>query len=147
MKHLTAFSFTLILSLGLFLPGCETFCGKCYCNNYEAQSLPLNESFQMKYGELYCNPEHRITLSFDSFHEGRCPIGVYCIWGGLAQVGFSLESKKEGNTEFILNTGDGIQTDTTIHGLRFELIALDPYPKAEVEYPQEVYTATVLISE
>lgn len=133
--------------MGIIIPGCEPFCGKCYCNNKDAQDLPLNESFQMNFGELYCNPEQRITLSFNSFHEGRCPIGVYCIWEGNAQVQFTMESRKEGSSEFILNTVSGSLTDTTIQSLHFELLKLDPYPHVDAEYPQEVYTATVFISD
>ena len=147
MKHLTVLSFSLILILGMILPGCETFCGKCYCDNRDAQELPLNDTFQMSFGETYCNPEYRITLTFESFQEGRCPIGVVCVWAGLARVTFSLEDKKEGHTEFVLNTGDGILTDTTIHGLRYELLGLEPYPHIDGDYPDGVYTATVRISE
>jgi hypothetical protein len=147
MKHLTAFSFSLILSLGVFIPGCETFCGKCYCDNYDAQELPLNENFEMKFGETYCNPEHRFRLNIDSIQDGRCPIGVYCIWEGNARVYLNLEEKKEGNSKFFLNTVNGFLHDTTIHGIRFELIGLDPYPDIDFDYPQEVYVATMLISE
>lgn len=133
--------------MGITISGCETFCGKCYCDNNDTQELPLNESFDMKFGEAYCNPEHRIILNFESFHDGRCPAGVWCVWAGLAQVTFSLVDKKEGHSEFVLNIGDGIRTDTTIHGIRYELLGLEPYPNIDVEYPQSVYTATVLISE
>ena len=147
MKHLTAFSLSLILSLGVFIPGCETFCGKCYCDNMDAQVLPLNENFEMKFGEVYCNSDHRLSLTFESFHEGRCPIGVYCVWEGNARVTFSLEEKKEGNSKFILNTVSGELTDTVIHGIRYELIGLVPYPDINFDYPQEVYTATMLISD
>jgi hypothetical protein len=147
MKRLTAFSFSLILSLGVLIPACETFCGKCYCDNFDAQELPMNENFEMIFGETYCNPEHRIRLTFDSFGDGRCPTGVYCVWEGNAKVTFSLEDKKEGSTEFTLNTFNGFLTDTTIHGIRYELIGLDPYPDIDFDYPQEVYVATMLISE
>ncbi len=147
MKRLAALSISLILTLLIFIPGCETFCGNCYCDNYDAQDLPLNENFQMKFGEVYCNPDSRISLTFESFQDGRCPTGVVCVWEGNAQVTFSLEDKKEGNSEFVLNTNDVFRTDTTINGLRFELIGLEPYPDIDEDYPEGVYTATVLISE
>ena len=137
----------MILSLGILIPSCETFCGKCYCDNYDAQELPLNENFEMKFGETYCNPEHRVRLNIDSIQDGRCPIGVYCIWEGNARVYLNLEEKKEGNSKFILNTVSGFLNDTTIHGIRYELIGLDPYPDINLDYPQEVYTATMLILE
>jgi hypothetical protein len=148
MKHIQALSVFMIISMGLIIPGCDTFCGKCYCNNKDARELPLNDTFQMSFGEDYCNPENSFVLTFDSLYgDSRCPIGVNCIWGGNARVHFTLEDKKEGNSEFVLNTSNGFLTDTTIHGFHFELIDLDPYPIIDVDYNQEVYTAIVLISE
>ena len=147
MKRLIAFSVSMILTLVIFIPGCETFCRNCYCDNLDAQDLPLNEKFEMKFGEAYCNPDHKISLTFESFGDGRCPTGVVCVWEGNARVTFSLEDKKEGSSEFVLNTFDGFLTDTTIHGLRYELIGLEPYPDIDEDYPKEVYTAMVLISE
>lgn len=147
MKRSISYLMPLFIILVSFIFGCETFCGKCYCDNMDAQNLPLKDTFQMKFGETYCNPENRFTLTFDSIHEGRCPTGVFCVWEGNAQVFFTLNSKNEGTSEFILNTAGGLLTDTTIHSLRFELLNLDPYPHVDVEYPQEVYTASVLISE
>jgi len=147
MKQLTAFSLSLILIFVVFATGCETFCGKCYCETYDARSLPLNDTFEMKFGEVYCNGAERIRIAFDSLYgDGRCPIGVYCVWEGNARVHFTLEDKKEGTSEFILNTSGGLLTDTTIHGIVYELINLDPYPIVDVDYKQEVYTATMLIS-
>ena len=134
--------------MGIIFPGCETFCGKCYCENFDAMDLPLNDTFQMSFEEAYCNPENRFVLTFDSLYgDGRCPIGLYCIWEGNARVHFTLEDKKEGISEFTLNTFSGFLTDTTIHGIRFRLIDLEPYPIVDVDYKQEVYTAIMLISE
>jgi hypothetical protein len=39
------------------------------------------------------------------------------------------------------------RTDTTIHGLHYELIGLEPYPDIDEDYPEGVYTAIVLISD
>ena len=148
MKLYHAVSVSLFLAFGVLQSGCETFCAKCYCDNVDAQNLVLNEPVQMKFGEVYCNPEYRITIAFDSLYgDGRCPTGVWCVWEGNAQVHFALNDKKEGASEFVLNTFDNFLTDTVIHGLRYELVGLDPYPDIEVDYPQEVYIATVLISE
>ena len=147
MRLFKAILVSLFLAFLISLSGCETFCGKCYCDNVDAQTISLNEPVQLKFGEVYCNPDHRFRLSIDSIQDGRCPIGVYCIWEGNARVYLNLEEKKEGNSKFILNTVSGLLTDTTIHGLRYELVGLDPYPDIEIDYPQEVYIATVLISE
>ncbi len=148
MKHLTAISFSLILGFGFIFSGCETFCGRCYCDNFEAQTLILNDTVELRFGEVYCNADHRISLTFDSLYgDGRCPIGMYCLWEGNALLHLALEDKKEGASEFILNTFDNFLTDTTIHGIRYELIDLEPYPIVDVEYPQEAYTAIVLISD
>ncbi len=147
MKHSIFFGSIIILILGPFMAGCESFCGKCYCDSYDAQVFSINDTLEMKFGEEYCNPENRIRLTFTAFEEGRCPIGVYCVWEGYARVTFSLDEKKEGRSEFVLHTLGALENDTTIMGLRYELIGLAPYPVIDVEYPQNSYTATVLISD
>lgn len=134
--------------MGLIIPGCETFCGKCYCNNYEDPVIRSDEAVGISYGTTYCCPDSRIRLTFDSLYgDGRCPIGLYCIWEGNARVHFTLEDKKDGTSEFILNTFSGELTDTTIHGVRIELINLEPYPVVDVDYQPKHYTAIVHISD
>jgi hypothetical protein len=147
MKLFQTISVSLLLALGIILSGCETFCSKCSCDDADSQTFTINDTIEMRFGEVYCNPDYKIGLSFESFIEGRCPAGVICVWEGNAQLTFDLEDKNEGFSEFVLNTYDGFLSDTVIHGLRYELIDLEPYPDIDVDYPQEQYTATVLISD
>jgi hypothetical protein len=148
MKPFTAISFSLILATGLLISGCEIFCGRCYCDNYDAHALVLNDTVELRFGEAYCNADHRFMLTFDSLYgDGRCPIGMMCLWEGNARIHLTLEDKKEETSEFILNTFTGHLTDTAIHGIRYELIDLEPYPIVDVEYQQKDYIAIMLISE
>jgi hypothetical protein len=147
MKDHFFFTFITLLILGSNMAGCETFCGKCYCDSYDAQAFTLNDTLEMKFGEVYCNPEKRIRLTFTAFEESRCPIGVYCVWEGYARTTFSLDDKKDDHSEFVLHTLGAHEADTIIQGLRIELLGLAPYPVIDVEFPQSSYTATIAISE
>lgn len=134
--------------MGIIIPGCEPFCGKCYCKNYEDPVIRSDETAGLSFGTTYCCPDNRFRLTFDSLYgDGRCPIGMYCIWEGNARVHFTLEDKKDGTSEFILNTFSGELTDTTIHGVRIELLNLEPYPAVDVDYKPSDYTAIVHISD
>ncbi|MCD4710867.1 MAG: hypothetical protein K8R52_08480 [Bacteroidales bacterium] len=99
----------------------------CFCSNYDAEELTLNDTVELKYSELYCNSEYEIRLSFDSISDSRCPIGAACFWQGNASVRLTLKQHRESATTFRMNTFNGFLTDTLlVNGLRFELI--DPCP-------------------
>ena len=134
----------VFLLTAILYSGCDNC--NCFCAAYDAEDLKLNDTIELSYRELYCNSEHEFRLSFDSLGDGRCPIGAYCIWEGNAHVDFII--KQEGRSEqiFTLNTFAGFLTDTTVNGIRFELIDMLPYPVVDKDYQLDDNILQILVS-
>ncbi|MCB8998843.1 MAG: hypothetical protein H6540_02075 [Bacteroidales bacterium] len=109
--------------------------------------LPLDESVELKKGNVKLNKEEGIRLIFDSLvEESRCPIGVECVWEGNAAAAFTCYNAQNIKTDFILNTNSSFVTDTLVFGYRIKLLDLKPYPIYNLEINPEDYTAYVEIS-
>jgi len=139
MRKKTFITIFIFLLSAFLYSGCELFQCDCYCSNYGAEDLTLNETAELKYSELYCNSEYEFRLSFDSLSDGRCPIGAMCVWEGNARVKLIIKQEGKSDDTFWLNTFDGFLTDTTVNGLRFELIELQPYPEIDKDYILDDY--------
>ncbi len=76
------------------------------------------------------------SICYDSLvNDCRCPIGVQCIWAGLAIA--KLSFLQDGNTVFFKLCTAGVTSnstsvfppnDTTINGLHIKLLDVLPYP-------------------
>ena len=86
-------------------------------------------------------------LSFDSLSDGRCPIGMLCLWEGNARIDLVLKYKGEDATRFTLNTFSGFLSDTVVKDIRFELIDLFPYPEVDKDYQLDDYILQIHISD
>ena len=137
----------LLLLTGLFITGCEDKNCNCYCSSYDAVELMLNDTVELKYSELYCNPEYEFRLSIDSISDSRCPIGAACIWEGNARVKLHVQQYGKSPSTFWLNTHSSFLTDTVLNGLRYELIDVLPYPEVDKDYSLDDYTLQLLISD
>ena len=147
MRQKTFIAIFIFLLSAFLYSGCELFQCNCYCSNYAADELPLNETVELNYSEPYCNSEHEFRLSFDSLSDGRCPIGAMCIWEGNASVKLIIKQEGKSDNTFWLNTFDGFLTDTTVNGIRFELIDLLPYPEIDKDYQLDDYILQLHISD
>ena len=124
--------YTILILMCLF-SGCELLLRENYCSPYVAGELILNDTLELRYGELYCNSKFEIRLAVDSIQDSRCPKGMYCIWEGNGRVKINL--LHDGLiASFWLNTHANFLQDTLIHGLRYELIDLLPYPEVGQDY-------------
>ncbi|MDV3310237.1 MAG: hypothetical protein LOY03_15630 [Cyclobacteriaceae bacterium] len=87
------------------------------------------------------------SLRVDSvMHESRCPEGLECIWAGNVEVAFDLQLNNKHHF-FSLNTNSTLRRDTVIQGVRYALIDVSPYPKADYQTPYEDYRVTVSVGE
>jgi hypothetical protein len=125
--------------------GCEgiRFEGVC---NFESIHMVLNDTIEMRIGEVYCNQANGIRLECDSLvNDSRCPLGATCVWEGNAELSFILEQDSELLYEFNLNTNPGFRTDTTINDLRYKLIDLLPYPELDTVRDLDDYIIQLII--
>lgn len=136
MRQITHTPTVTILILVLLVSGCELLSREDYCSGYYAEELKLNDTIELRYRELYCNPEFEIRLTVDSIQDSRCPIGAMCIWEGNGRVKINL--LHDGiSSSFWLNTHENFLQDTVIDGLKYELTDLLPYPEVDQEYQLE----------
>ena len=147
MKQLSFIAFIIFLLSAFLYSGCELFQRDCYCSNYAAEELTLNDTVELRYSELYCNSKHEFRLSFDSLSDGRCPIGMLCLWEGNARVKLIIQQPGKNISTFWLNTFDGFLTDTTVYGIRYELIDLLPYPEVDKDYSLDDFILHLKISD
>jgi hypothetical protein len=134
--------FTLITIISM---GCEgiRFEGVC---NFDSIKMVINDTIEMRIGEVYCNQANGIRLECDSLvGDSRCPIGATCVWEGNAELSFILEQDGDQLHEFNLNTNPGFRNDTTINDLRYKLLDLIPYPELDVDRNIEDYTIQLII--
>ena len=147
MKQLSFIVFFIILLSAFLYSGCELFQRDCYCSNYAAEELTLNDTVELRYSELYCNSKYEFRLSFDSLSDGRCPIGMMCLWEGNARVKLIIQQPGKSISTFWLNTFDGFLTDTTVYSIRYELIDLLPYPDVDKDYSLDDFILHLKISD
>jgi hypothetical protein len=90
-------------------------------------------------------PGTPIEVTFERLlEESRCPEDVMCVHAGNGQV---LIGAREGDEDasLVLNTTLGAR-DATFAGYRFELSALDPYPRSDRRTRPEDYRATLRVT-
>ena len=147
MKQLSFIVFFIILLSAFLYSGCELFQRDCYCSNYAAEELTLNDTVELRYSELYCNSKYEFRLSFDSLSDGRCPIGMMCLWEGNARVKLIIPQPGKSISTVWRNTFDGFLTDTTVYSIRYELIDLLPYPDVDKDYSLDDFILHLKISD
>ena len=146
MRQLIVLALSILLLSGLFSSGCEDNLCNCYCDSYDALELRFNDTIDLKYSELYCNPDYEIRLSFDSLSDSRCPIGVVCFWEGNASFRLIVKSDSIESSSFKLNTNAKFLTDTLVNGFHYELIDVLPYPQVDKDYQLNDYILQLIIS-
>ena len=73
--------------------------------------------------------------------DSRCPTGVTCVWAGETDIALSLKS---GSDSEVFRLSDSARSKT-INGLRFTLVSVDPYPRAEASIPVAAYRISIQV--
>ena len=125
--------------------GCEGILFEGVCEG-ETIHMLMNDTMEMQIGKVYCNQGNGIRLECDSLvGDSRCPMGAVCVWEGNAELSFILEQESDQLFEFSLNTNPAFRTDTTINGLRYELLDLLPYPLLDMNPDTVDYTVQLIV--
>lgn len=128
----------IVAFLAVFAYGCE----QVLTNEY-----PYGE-------EITLAPEQRALVGGESLirvlgvEDGRCPIPVNCFWEGNAKVDLELRISGYAPVRFALNTYGYREfiRDTTINGVKIELLDVSPYPRHEQPTPQSDYRVQLRVS-
>jgi hypothetical protein len=118
----------------------------------------LDSPFQLKVGQTgLVEPQGPSVEFIEVVEDSRCPIGVDCVWEGRARILIRVSSSGDvlgfGTRELTLEAGQVDRAADSVAGVfdtyLFELLALDPYPRAaggDAEVVQPDYTATLVVS-
>ena len=106
-------------------------------------AVPLDEPFVLAVGET-AFAEYGVGITFASvLADSRCPADVECVWEGNAEVAIDVATDDE-HASLSLNTNPDFATEASYLAYTLELIALEPYPRADV-LTDEPYRVTLLI--
>jgi len=89
-----------------------------------------------------------ITICFEAVEqESRCPVGVTCVWEGIAVTRFRAGIGAD-NHIITLATRDfhTYSKDTLVDGVTIELVNLTPYPDATATTTSNSYRATLRVT-
>jgi hypothetical protein len=88
-----------------------------------------------------CTPTIKFNeICFDSLvQDSRCPTNLQCPWAGIGIVRLKLTTNGSGfyfNLGTVKNSNGAFPpNDTTINGVKYTLLALNPYPNALIINP------------
>jgi hypothetical protein len=135
---------------------CVLFCIlSCYITQpIETNEFELGQPFTLQFGKQKYSEEGNITVGFSELvSEGRCPIGVMCVWEGRAdiKVWLRLSRRAMPDTVLLYIYGYTSAKDTLRHQFediqdyRIVLMQLDPYPRHHIRIRPESYVALLRI--
>jgi hypothetical protein len=131
-----ASSRTRLALLGLVLLGCA---------GPPATVVPVNSEITLAPGERARLAGSDFVVTFESVvRDDRCPVGVFCIHFGDAQVAFRA-GRAGADTTVVLSTAD-TTAPAAIGPYRLELEGLAPFKQQETAIPAAAYRATVKVS-
>jgi hypothetical protein len=119
----------------------------------EPTDFELGEPFTLQYGKQKFFTEGHLRVGFSEIvAEGRCPIGVVCVWEGRAdiKIWFGV-SRAAPDTVLVSIYGYTTAADTMrhqsapVHNYRIVLMQLDPYPDTRIRIRPEDYIAMLRI--
>ena len=86
----------------------------------------------------------RVTFA-SLLDDSRCPINATCVWEGDAEILIGVRRANAEESQIALHTNQKFSQAGTYRQYVIRLVALDPYPRADVENKESDYTATLLI--
>jgi hypothetical protein len=117
--------FLLLLVLLFVQPGCNPV------EVDQPQKFVSGEPFELKVRDIMSINDN-LLFAIDSIHDGRCPVGLNCIWGGDAYLYFKIKH----NNSFI----DTMICKNYCHnnpfdfaGYTFKVLDVTPYPDIKIK--------------
>jgi hypothetical protein len=113
-----------------------------------AQPFVLNEPFSLGVGDTRKLEESQFSITFVGVeHDGRCPIGVLCVWEGDARARFDVCANGLSQVVTLHTAGrEDLPSSIEALGRTISLVNLEPYPHVGVKIRADSYAATLSIS-
>ena len=74
--------------------------------------------------------------------DSRCPTGVQCAWAGEVEIALELQTPAGTESFQLSNRSDA----AVVLGLAIKLVAVEPYPRAQVPIPAADYRASLRVT-
>jgi hypothetical protein len=109
------------------------------------RSISLGEMFMMRRGEaVRIGGSGDIVRFIGVESDSRCPKGVLCISEGNAAVTLEHSFISRNPVRFTLNTSTQPR-DTILHGYKFALLDVVPYPQSEAPIDPDSYKLSLIL--
>ena len=88
----------------------------------------------------------RLTLTWRTLEDSRCPEGVTCVWAGQATVGIDVAEDGGEPQRVQLTLGGRGSDQATVGEHRLRLLAVEPYPRDGVRTPRDEQRARLAVA-
>jgi hypothetical protein len=106
----------------------------------------VGKPFDLKVGQSVVVAGQELTVGFEELlGEGRCPIGVLCIWEGDAAVRIWASLPGASRGDFQLHTHHDYKWKFSYGDYEVTLLEVSPYPVYEAPTPPGDYVVTVQV--
>ena len=86
-----------------------------------------------------------IKLTLTGVDDGRCPIGVNCIWAGEVIIFLDVQGRDEYQGKIELRQSSGLEEGVPIAGKELKIKSVTPYPMVDVDYKDSDYVVVIEI--
>lgn len=115
------------------------------CTGPPARIVPADSEITLAPGERAQLAGTDFLVTFEKVvRDDRCPVGVFCVHFGDAQLAFRA-GRAGADTTVVLSTAD-TAAPAAIGPYRLELQALAPFKQQETGIPAAAYRATIKVS-
>ncbi len=107
------------------------------------QKFVSGEPFELKVRGIMSINDN-LLFAIDSIHDGRCPVGLNCIWGGDAYLYFKIKHNYSFiDTMICMNSCHTNPFDFA--GYTFKVLDVTPYPDINIKIdPRDIKTRMVV---
>ena len=119
------------------------------CSGVTGSDVVMGREFKIRYGQELKVKGEDLKVKFASLlGDSRCPSNVTCIWEGdaLVQIDMKRTNATESQIELHTNSRLGGALEGKYQQYVIKLVALDPYPRTDVERKGSDYVATLLVT-
>ena len=116
-------------------------------NGATGSGAVLGREFKIKYGQELTVKGQDLKVTFASLlDDSRCPVNATCVWEGDAEILIGVRQAKREGSQIALHTNQKFSQAGKYQQYVIRLVALDPYPRTDLEPQPSDYIATLLIT-
>jgi hypothetical protein len=102
---------------------------------------------ELRVGDTRPVPGTTLSVTFVRVvNDSRCPRGVTCLWAGDASVELRVTPADGPSATVQLHVNQQEANRATVHGLRWQLERLEPYPEADRPIETGEYCAVLIVT-